>query len=124
MKTLHDFKDNFKYTLVLIAVSSIVALILFGKAVAISIILGGAGIMWGMSYLAKSNNKLLTGTGTVKHSPFNVSYLLRLVFYGVLLYVSYSIETLNIFGTLYGLLTFKISYYGVGLYRVFRGGKS
>lgn len=122
MTTLHDFKDNFKYTLVLIAVSSIVAFFLFGKAVAISIILGGAGIMWGMSYLAKSNSKLLTGT--VKHSPFNVSYLFRLVLYGVLLYVSYSIETLNIFGTLYGLLTFKISYYGVGLYRVFRGGKS
>ncbi|MDY0210271.1 MAG: ATP synthase subunit I [Acholeplasma sp.] len=122
MNKIQEFNQNFKYTLFLIIVSTVAGYFIFDKAVALSIILGGAAIMWGMSQLAKQNKKLFL---TQRANPvFSVSYLIRYLLYGILLALSYYLDTLNIFGTLYGLLTFKIAFYAVGLFKSFKGGKS
>lgn len=123
MEKLKMFNQNFKYTILLIAGSALISQFIFGKEVALSILLGGVTILWGMSQLAKSNRKKITTTG-VPQTGFSVGYLIRYVLYGIILFVSYQLDTLNIFGTLFGLLTFKIMIYTQAFIEIIKGGKS
>lgn len=115
------FSKNFIYTIYLIGASALIGFLLFDRAVGLSIILGGAGILFGMSQLFKENNKLLK-KGVVRNRFVRPAYFLRLLIYGILLFVSYYMDTLNIFGTLYGLLTFKIALYAQLLIFKRKGG--
>jgi len=123
MEKLKMFNQNFKYTILFVGVSAGISYFIFGKAVALSIALGGATILWGMSQLAKSNRKKITTTG-VPQTGFSVGYLVRYIVYGIVLFVSYQLDTLDIFGTLFGLLTFKIMLYTQAFVEIFKGGKS
>jgi hypothetical protein len=120
MSTKNEFNHNFKYTILLIGISSILGFIIFGKAVAISIILGGATMLWGMSLLAKNYRKM-----TKEHPRTSgrvIGLILRYTLYVIVLGLSYYMDTLNIYGTFFGLLTFKIALYGQVIWQIIRGG--
>lgn len=104
------FIRNFKYTIGLIGISAIIAFFIFGRAVALSIVLGGFTMLWGMSYLAKQNRKMISNQPTTK--GVKKGYIIRFTLYAIVLGLSYYMENLNIYGTLFGLLTFKLSLYG------------
>lgn len=122
MSARNEFTQNFKYTILLIAVSSIASFFIFGRAVSISILLGGATILWGMSHLAKQNRKMISEKPTTKGG--RIGFMIRFLLYGIVLAVSYYMDTLNIFGTLFGLMTFKIALYGQAFIQSIRGGKT
>lgn len=115
------FNQNFKYTILLILVSSIPAYFIFGRPVALSIVLGGATILWGMSQLAKQNRKMISNQPSTKGNKSN--YILRFTLYAIVLGLSQYLDTLNIFGTLFGLMTFKIALYTQGFIGLKHGGK-
>lgn len=116
-----DFIKNFKYTILFSAVSTLVGFFIFGRPVAISIILGTATILWGMSHLAKQNRKMIQSDGK-KHTKGS-GYVIRFLLYGIVLGLSYYLDTLNIFGTFYGLMTFKIALYAQSFIHMGFGGK-
>lgn len=120
MSVRNEFNENFKYTILLIGIGSIAAFFIFGRAVGISIILGGATILWGMSHLAKQNRKMISDKPTTKGG--RTGFILRFTLYAIVLVLSYYMDTLNIFGTLFGLLTFKMALYGQGLLKQKTGG--
>ncbi|MCU0104467.1 ATP synthase subunit I [Acholeplasma vituli] len=121
MSLNHDFNQNFKYTIGLIGLSSVVAFFIFGREVAISIVLGGATTLWGMSHLAKQNRKLIQADGIKKTR--SSGYIIRFLLYGIVLVMSHYSESLNLYGTFYGLMTFKICFYTQSIYRLSFGGK-
>jgi hypothetical protein len=121
MSLNQDFIKNFKYSIVLSGVSAVIAFFIFGRAVSISIILGSATILWGMSHLAKQNRKMIQADGK-KHTKGS-GYLIRFLLYAIVLGLSYYLETLNIFGTFYGLMTFKVTLYAQSLIHMGFGGK-
>ncbi len=120
MSARNEFNDNFKYTILLVGISSIASFFIFGRPVAISILLGGATILWGMSHLAKQNKKMISDKPTTKGG--RIGFMIRFVLYAIVLSVSYYMDTLNIFGTLFGLLTFKIALYGQAFLKPRTGG--
>jgi membrane-associated HD superfamily phosphohydrolase len=120
MSARNEFTQNFKYTILLIGVSSIAAYFIFGKAVTISIILGGATMLWGMSLLAKNHRKMTKDNPRV--SGRVIGLILRYTLYVIVLGLSYYMETLNIYGTFFGLLTFKIALYSQAIWQTIRGG--
>jgi hypothetical protein len=120
MSARNEFTQNFKYTILLIGVSSIAAFFIFGKAVTISIILGGATMLWGMSLLAKNHRKMNKDNPRV--SGRVIGLLLRYTLYIIVLSLSYYMDTLNIYGTFFGLLTFKIALYSQAIWQTIRGG--
>ena len=123
MQDHQQFNKNFIYTISLSGISAIASYFIFGKAVSMSILLGGATILWGMSQLAKQNRKLISVESTTK-PRIRVTYLVRFTLYAIVLVVSQYMATLNLFGTLYGLSTFKIMLYGRAIFYKFKGGKS
>ena len=120
MSARNEFNNNFKYTILLVGISSIASFFIFGRAVSISILLGGATILWGMSHLAKQNKKMISEHPTTRGG--RVGFLIRFTLYAIVLGLSYYMDTLNIFGTLFGLLTFKIALYGQAIYNLRTGG--
>ncbi len=122
MSARNEFNNNFKYTILLVGISSIASFFIFGRAVSISILLGGATILWGMSHLAKQNRKMISDQPTTKGG--RIGFIIRFTLYAIVLWVSHYMDTLNIFGTLYGLLTFKIALYGHAFISSIRGGKT
>lgn len=122
MSARNEFNNNFKYTILLVGISSIASFFIFGRAVSISILLGGATILWGMSHLAKQNRKMISEKPTTKGG--RIGFMIRFLLYGIVLAVSYYMDTLNILGTLFGLMTFKIALYGQAFIQSIRGGKS
>ena len=120
MSVRNEFNENFKYTILLIGIGSIAAFFIFGRAVGIRNILGGATILWGMSHLAKQNRKMISDKPTTKDG--RTGFILRFTLYAIVLVLSYYMDTLNIFGTLFGLLTFKMALYGQGLLKQKTGG--
>lgn len=122
MSARNEFNNNFKYTILLVGISSIASFFIFGRAVSISILLGGTTILWGMSHLAKQNRKMISEKPTTKGG--RIGFMIRFLLYGIVLAVSYYMDTLNIFGTLFGLMTFKIALYGQTFIQSIRGGKT
>lgn len=116
-----DFNRNFKYTIGLIAISAVVAFFIFGQEVAISIVLGGATTLWGMSHLAKQNRKMIQADG-IKRTR-STGYVIRFLLYGIVLVMSHFSDSLNLYGTFYGLMTFKICLYTLSIYKLSVGGK-
>lgn len=123
MHHYQDFNKNFIYTIYLIVISAVASFFIFDKSVSLSIMLGGATILWGMSQLAKQNKKRIT-VETTKTGRVSINYLLRFTLYAIVLVVSHYMSTLNVFGTLYGLSTFKIMLYAQAVFFRKKGGKS
>lgn len=122
MSARNEFNNNFKYTILLIGISSIASFFIFGRPVAISILLGGATTLWGMSHLAKQHKKMISDKPTTKGG--RIGFMIRFILYAIVLSVSYYMDTLNIFGTLFGLLTFKIALYGQVFLKPRTGGNN
>lgn len=120
MSARNEFNNNFKYTILLVGISSIASFFIFGRAVSISILLGGATILWGMSHLAKQNRKMISSHPSTNRN--RLGFLLRFTLYAIVLGLSHYMDTLNIYGTLFGLLTFKIALYGQAIYNLRTGG--
>lgn len=104
----------FTYNLIVIAVSAFLALFIFldrGQEVAFGIALGGATMSWGMSMLIKQS-KTLSPSSQKYNKRMIFNYVIRYLVYGIVLFVSmYYRENIEFWGTVYGLLTFKIVLY-------------
>jgi hypothetical protein len=104
----------FTYNLILIAFSAFLSLFIFadrGQQVAFGVALGGATMSWGMSMLIKQS-KTLSEANQKYNKKMIFNYVIRYLVYGIVLFVSmYYRENIEFWGTVYGLLSFKIVLY-------------
>ncbi|MBN2605634.1 MAG: ATP synthase subunit I [Bacilli bacterium] len=108
-------KDSFIKTFPLVWIYTIIVAVVFffvlGKNYSVSFVLGSATSLMAMSMLYKNSIKVLESDKKRATKLATLNYTFRFGFYALVLVISGILPQLEILGTAFGLLSFKIVLY-------------
>jgi len=108
-------KDSFIKTFPLVWIYTVIVAVIFffvlGKNYSVSFVLGSATSLMAMSLLYKNSIKVLESDQKRASKLAILNYAFRFGFYALVLVVSGLLPQLEILGTAFGLLSFKIVLY-------------
>lgn len=112
MKSKDTFFKAFPVVWLVTIVVGIALWVFLSKAWGIGFILGSVTSLMAMSMLYKNSKVIVETTDAQRAQRIAVkNYAFRMFFYAIILITSGLLDSLELFGTIFGLLTFKIVFY-------------
>jgi hypothetical protein len=112
MKSKDTFFKTFPAVWIVTLVVGITLWVVLSKAWGIAYILGSVTSLMAMSMLYKNSKVIIETTNVERAQRIAVkNYAFRMFFYAIILITSGLLDSLELFGTIFGLLTFKAVFY-------------
>lgn len=122
MKDKDYFVKTFPIVWIFTAIVATIFFLTLGKPWGLAYILGSAASLMAMSLLYKNSIKIMASNEKTAQRLAVTNYLLRLLIYAAVLIISGILDSLEIFATAMGLLSFKFVLY-MHLFIIKRGEK-
>lgn len=106
-----SFIKTFPLVWIYTIVIALIILFVLGKSYSVSFVLGSATSLMAMSMLFKNSKRILESDKKRATKLATLNYGFRFAFYALILVVSGLLPQLEILGTAFGLLSFKIVLY-------------